>query len=122
MDLARPKIKTIVPYLGLTFCLIIVTALFSTIYIPAPDWYDWIRPGVISFWQGSNPYDRSGFGTPFWAAILLYPFTIFPENINRGLLATATLVSVIVAARRFGAKPLTALAILLSPPVLQMLI
>jgi hypothetical protein len=98
-----------------TICLLVIAYLVD---IPAGDWLDGTRPGVLEFIAGRSPNSAPGFNKPPWAAIPLIPFAILPPRVGCAVLAVVTLASFAFAAIRLGAKPIALAFILLSPPVL----
>ncbi len=105
--------------LGLT--MIIVLALLS-VYLPeGVDWRETYRPALLALLSGRTPY---GVGvSPFfaapWGLVPLMPLACLPVRAGEVALFVVGLVAYAEAAQRLGAKPMTLVMFLLSPPVVQ---
>ena len=89
-------------------------------FLPAAvDWHGALRPAALEVIYGRSPYNADGFFNPPWTAILLIPFAILPENVGRAAMALTSLIVYGFVAHRMGAKKITILFLLLSPPVLH---
>ena len=90
------------------------------------DWSWSIRPAALKLLNGSSPYvaaaDEEVFAGAPWALIPLIPLAVLPDNIGRVLLFMVSLAGFGVAAFRFGAKPISLGAFLVSPPVVHCLL
>lgn len=89
---------------------------------PGVDWECVFRPAARDLLLTGNPYQVDGFLNAPWALIPLIPLAFLPLNIGYGILTVAGLGCFGYAAYKFGAKPLTLAAFLLSPPVLHCLL
>ncbi len=88
-------------------------------YLHSPDWHATFRPAALEILHGRSPYNAKGFFNPPWAAILLIPFAILPENVGWDLLVIAALGVYAYVAHKLGANKLTIAILLLSPPSLH---
>ncbi len=100
--------------------LICLVALFCIFSPYAVDWHRVYRPVTLAALSGYSPYASDLFTNAPWLLIPLIPLALLPEALGRGILAVACLVSVGYVAWKFGARPLGIIAILLSPPVIQL--
>jgi hypothetical protein len=99
------------------------TAAAVAIFIPAGvDWRTAFRPGALDLLRTGNPFDTPGYFNAPWAAVLLLPLALLPEQVGYGLLVVIGLAASAYAAHRLGASPLTLALFLLSPPVLHSLL
>lgn len=88
-------------------------------YIHSPDWHATFRPAALEILHGRSPYNAKGFFNPPWAAILLIPFAILPENVGWEILVIVALGVYAYVAHKLGASKLTIAILLLSPPSLH---
>lgn len=97
---------------------LVVAVTGAALYLPpAIDWYAVIRPATLTLLSGRSPYTVADFSYPAWALIPLMPLAILPEAVGRAVLLFVSLGTFAYSAHRLGAKPLTVLIFLLSPPV-----
>lgn len=97
----------------------LLTGLLSSFLPPAVDWRGAFRPAALEILHGRSPYNAEGFFNPPWAAILLIPFAILPENVGRAVMVIAALAVYAYVAHKLGGNKLTIGLLLLSPPVLH---
>ena len=112
-------IKQLLLFSALIIVVIALIAVMSLYLPPAVDWHGAFRPAALEILHGRSPYNADGFFNPPWAAIFLVPFAIFPESIGRAIMSLTSLVVYGFVAQRLGAKKITILFLLLSPPVLH---
>ncbi len=111
--------KKIPTYLIAASLLSVALFLLSLYRLPAPDWRDFIKPGIQELLAGRSPFNIGGFVYPPWSAVMLVPLVYLPENLARAILAVTTVGSVMYAARFYKAGMLSTLILLISPPVVQ---
>jgi len=111
----RIKIAIIIVVLA---CLV---AAFALLAPNAPDWHRVYRPASLTVLQGRSPFESNLFTNAPWVVIPLIPLALLPESLGRGILAVACLLTVGYVAWKFGAKPLAIIAIMVSPPVIQLM-
>ncbi len=102
--------------LALTIALLIEAR--SVFLISGIDWHETFYPAVQELLHGRSPYNIKGFFNPPWAAILLIPFAIVPENIGQVLMTIAGAAAYAYTAHKLGANKLTIALLLFSPPFL----
>lgn len=105
---------------------VMVFVITASLYLPLGiDWHQTLRPSAVALLSGNSPYMASPqapyTGAP-WGVWAMVPLSLFPENIGRAILLLMSIVAFAVAARRLGAKRLSLVAFLLSPPVLHSLL
>jgi hypothetical protein len=97
-------------------CVLLAVAL-----PPACDWQRFYVPATRALWRGESPYDpRYGFFNPPWVLLLLTPFAVH-EAVGRAALFVLALATIAAVVRRLGGTLLTALLVLASPPMLNLL-
>ncbi len=96
-----------------------VVGLFAIALPPAVDWDTVFRPAALKLASGQSPYGVTGFFNPPWALIPLIPIAILPIRLGRAILLTTAILSFSYLLHRLGAKRLSIVFILLSPPVLH---
>lgn len=108
----------------LLVCLLAsIIVVLSSIYLPTGiDWRDTYRPAALALLSGKSPYSVDIFFAAPWTLLPLLPFAVLPENVGRGCLFLLGIVSFAFTAYRLGAKPLSLVAFLLSPPVAHCLL
>jgi hypothetical protein len=99
-------------------CLVVTFWFLSPF---AVDWHRVYRPASLGILSGQSPYQSGLYANAPWTLIPLIPLALLPEGLGRGILAVACLVTVAYTAWKFGAKPVAIAAILLSPPVVQLM-
>jgi len=105
------------PLLGLTLVGLIAA---SALYLPrGVDWSFAFRPASLALLSGRSPYTVAAFLNPPWTLLPLLPLAILPEAIGRGIMAVAGVLCFGFIGIRLGARPLTLVLFLLSPPVLH---
>jgi hypothetical protein len=83
------------------------------------DWHEAFRPASLALLSGQSPYTVDRFYAAPWGLLPLLALSVLPENVGRGVLLTASILSLLVVARRLGARPPAVVAFLLSPPVVH---
>lgn len=81
------------------------------------DWISIFRPAVFQFWAGQNPYTDTGIYSPPWLLVLMSPLAILPASVGYGFLFTISLALCAVTIHRLGGGRWSAIAFILSPPV-----
>jgi hypothetical protein len=97
---------------------LVLIVVMSTFLPKAIDWHYVFRPAALELLHGRTPYNIDGFFNPPWTAILLMPFAVLPENIGRAVMAIVSLAVYAYIAIELGAKKISTIFVLLSPPVL----
>jgi hypothetical protein len=96
-------------------------ALLAVALPPACDWQRFYVPATCAVWRGESPYDpQYGFFNPPWVLLLLTPFAVH-EAVGRAALFVLALATIAAVVRRLGGTLLTALLVLASPPMLNLL-
>jgi hypothetical protein len=101
--------------------LIAVSFLVAPFLPPAVDWTTAFRPSVRTLLSGHSPYDNPLMIHAPWGLIPLIPFALLPESVGRAALFIVGLVAYAFVAHRLGAKPISLIFFLISPPVLHVL-
>lgn len=101
---------------------LLVLLAFAGKYIPGGvDWSWTFRPASLDLLAGRSPYQDQALKAPYagapWGLLPLLPLALLPESAGRGILFGISLVAFALAAIRMGARPLTLVVFLLSPPV-----
>ncbi len=92
-------------------------------YLPGGiDWHTSLRPAALELLAFRNPYLLGQFYNPPWCLLPYMLVAWLPENIGRGFVLFASLLSFGFVAYRLGAKPWAMAAFLVSPPVLHCLV
>jgi len=100
--------------------LIIVLLWIAAEYLPPGiDWHDTYRPTARLVLKGISPYENFGFRYAPWAILPLLPLSLLPENYGRAVIFLISIVSFMIIAKQLGAKPLSIVLLLLSPPVIH---
>jgi hypothetical protein len=105
--------------IGLIILFIVLTALTSPILPTAIDWHGAFRPAALELLHGKSPYNASGYIYPPWTALILLPFSVFPEPVGRAMLVFVYLGAIVYTLHKLGSHTWSTLLILLSPPVLH---
>lgn len=103
----------------ITFVVALFVRLMADYLPPAVDYHGAFRPAALEILHGRSPYNAEGFFNPPWAAILLIPFAVLPENVGRAVMVIAALAVYAYVAHKLGANKLTVGLLLLSPPCLH---
>src|SRR5512137_921895 len=105
--------------------LLVVAVVLLSIYLPeGVDWRETYRPALVALLAGRTPY---GFGdSPFfaapWGLVPLIPLAFLSVRAGEIALFLVGLAAYALTAQRLGAKPVTLVLFLLSPPVVHGLI
>lgn len=103
-QIARPAVLR-----GAFVVVLAVLGIGALSLVPLPgaiDWDETFRPAVIAWLSGGNVYSGPHpLYNPPWLLPLLLPFAILPYSIGRAALLLASLATLGVAAKRFGATP-----------------
>jgi hypothetical protein len=102
-------------------CLLMVAiVIVGSVYLPAGiDWRDTYRPAALALMSGQSPYTISIFFIAPWGLIPLLPFALLPVNIGRACLFLIGLSAYAYTAYKLGARPVSLVAFLISPPVVH---
>ncbi len=103
------------------FLVLILFVIFLIFLPPAVDWSDYYRPATIALINQQSPYSINGFINPPWVLIPMIPLLIFPENVGRAILAVAMMSSLFFVSKKMGAGLIGSIALLLSPPAIQLI-
>lgn len=115
--LKSPKIQI----LGAVVILIALVVIFQFSLPMAVDWHKIYKPTTTALLQGKSPFSIANYTNAPWTLIPFIPLVLLPENLGRGIIAVACLISILLVARKFGAKPIGMLALLLSPPSVMLI-
>lgn len=121
----RPKSRG--AWIVLAVLCLVGLSLAAGMFLPAGvDWRMTFRPATLALISGRSPYDNTITEAPYagapWGLLPLIPLALLPESVGRGFLFVISLLAFGYSAARFGAKPVAAIAFLLSPTVLHCLI
>lgn len=113
------RIKKLLQGIFIICALIMLIGVMSNLLPIAVDWHGAFRPAALEIVHGKSPYNADGYFNPPWAAVLLIPFAILPENIGRAVLVFFALATYAYVAHNLRASKLTIVFLLLSPPVMH---
>lgn len=119
MTTNKPSINRDLQVILVVLVFTLLTGLLARFLPPAVDWHGAFRPAALEILHGRSPYNAEGFFNPPWAAVLLVPFAILPENVGRAVMVIAALAVYAYVAHKLGGNKLTIGLLLLSPPVLH---
>ncbi len=110
--------------LAAVLCLLL---LLSPVLPVALDWTQTYRPATLALLQGQDPYavevaPAAPFFAAPWSLLPLVPLALLPSHVGRALLLFTSLVTLVVSARKLGARPIALAAFLVAPPVVYGLI
>lgn len=118
---SRRRIPWLLPCLVALLLLAMLVA--ATQYLPPGiDWRDTYRPAAKALLSGRSPFSVEIFFAAPWSLIPLLPLALLPLELGRAVLFLASVVSFAFVGHRMGAKPVTMIAFLLSPPVIHCLL
>ena len=101
----------------------VVLSFIAAPYLPvAIDWSTAFRPATLALLSGRNPYENSLMIHAPWGMIPLIPLALLPESVGRVMLIFCGLTSYAYIAHKLGAKLITIVFLLISPPVLHVLL
>jgi hypothetical protein len=101
---------------------VLIISFLAAPFLPsAVDWTTAFRPATRTLLSGHSPYDNPLMIHAPWGLIPLIPFALLPETVGRAALLIIGLLTYAFVAFRMGAKPITSILFLLSPPVLHVL-
>lgn len=119
-EAARFPARRIALYAGVFVAVVVAVWLAS--FVPDADWHGTFDGVARSLFQNRSPYSQPGLKSPPWAAVLLAPFALFPQQIARGLMLVFTLGVWLYAAWRMQAPRLAVIAMLVSPTAIGSLL
>jgi len=122
MKIGSFEITTKQKYIIAFILFLSLTAVFSLLLPSAVDWSNYYRPATVALIKGQSPYTIDGFFNPPWVLIPMIPLLLLPVNIARAILALVMMVTLSFVARKMGANLVSIIALLLSPPVIQLFI
>lgn len=112
-------------YRTIGYVLIAILVLVGLSFAIAPfapagvDWSIAFRPAAWELLHLRSPFNVPGYFNPPWAAFVLIPFAVFPEQIGRVLLMLVGFIAYAYTAHKLGASKWAILAVLLSPLVMH---
>lgn len=122
-ELHSPNIKRNYRNTAYTALAILVLIALSFAIAPfAPPGVDWsiaFRPAAWELLHLRSPFNIPGYFNPPWAAFVLIPFAVFPEQVGRVLLMLVGFMAYTYTAHRLGAGKWAIVAVLLSPLVMH---
>ena len=83
------------------------------------DWETVFRPAALAISSGRSPYQVDEFYAAPWGLLALIPVAHLAHNFGRGVYFVLSAAAYALVAYRLGARLLTLVAFLLSPPVLH---
>lgn len=123
LDLLLIQLKGRYPKLFLILlllCLLIV--ILNSFLPPAVDWINIYRPAALALINGKSPYSVDRFSNAPWILLPILPLLLLPESLGRAVLALSAIISLIFIGIKFGAKPLSLLFFLVSPPIISLML
>jgi hypothetical protein len=112
--------RVVLTLLGL---LAVGLMIAASLYIPPGiDWRDTYRPAAQALQSGRSPFSDDLYFPAPWALIPLLPLALLPVEVGRAVLPITSIVAFAFVAHRMGARPISLVAFLLSPPVLHCLL
>jgi hypothetical protein len=107
----------------LAVILLISAVSVAAMYIPSDtDWHGTFRPAARALISGHSPYEVESFFNPPWGLLPLVPIALLPEGVGRAIILISTLVAFAFTAVRLGAKPVSFVFFMISPPVVHCLL
>lgn len=113
--------RWIIPTIGTAFFILMVWAVGAFV----PEQIDWVRtyrPATRELLALRSPYNVPTYYNPPWILIPMIPMAILPDKVGNGVLFVVSFCFIVYSAIRFGAKPVSLLAFLLSFPVIFLLL
>jgi hypothetical protein len=112
--------RVVLTLLGL---LAVALMIAAAPYLPSGiDWRSTYRPAAQAVLSGKSPFSVDIYFPAPWALIPLLPLALLPLEVGRTTLLLASIVAFAFVAHRMGARPISLVAFLLSPPVLHCLL
>ena len=108
--------------------LIVLAAALAISFIAAPylppaiDWTTAFRPATLDLLAGRDPFENPLMIHAPWGLLPLIPLALLPEAVGRVMLILCCLASYAYVAHKIGAKPIAAIFLLISPPVMHVLL
>lgn len=106
--------------------LLFVAGVYLFSYAPAGDDWETFYGAARRIIDGTPVYGErvthAFYSNPPWVAGLLVPAALFPFQIAQGIVATASLVVIVVLTRRFQMNVAKMVLVLLSPPMIYTLL
>ena len=110
------------PYVSIILVLLAVLIFYwaaSSIWpLLGIDWHETFYPALQKVINGENPYDVPTFRNAPWTILVLFPFSLFSENVGGILFFMASLAGYAWVAYRLKARPMAFVLFLFSPPVI----
>jgi hypothetical protein len=116
-----------IPLISIAIILFLGFSLLIMKVVPAGLGIDWrltYRPAALALLHGQNPYrvevapEAPFFAAP-WGLLPLIPFALLPTEAGRAVVMLGGLLLFAFSAYRLGAKPITMMFFLISPPVIH---
>jgi len=120
-SLGLSKNRWVFIFLGVAVLVLMVWAVATFV----PEQIDWVRtyrPATRELLAFRSPYNIKTYYNPPWMLIPMIPMALLPDRIGNGVLFVVSLCVIIYSAIRFGAKPVSLIAFLLSFPVIFLLL
>lgn len=120
-SLGLSKYRWVFIFLGVAVLVLMVWAVATFV----PEQIDWVRtyrPATRELLAFRSPYNIKTYYNPPWMLIPMIPMALLPDRIGNGVLFVVSLCVIIYSAIRFGAKPVSLIAFLLSFPVIFLLL
>jgi hypothetical protein len=109
------KIKII---MILLIFLVLSLFIFVLDLPPGIDWRDTYRPATLNLLHGQSPYTTEIFFAAPWSLLPLIPLSILPMEIGRAVLIVVSLFAYAYVSYSLGARGISFIAFLISPPVI----
>jgi hypothetical protein len=107
---------------------LLIAAVVGVSFLVAPllpsaiDWDTAFRPATLLLLRGQTPYSNPLMIHAPWALIPLIPLALLPSAVGSVILIICGLISYTFVAHRLGAKTISIIFLLLSPPVFHVLL
>ena len=117
-----PRLQKLLSALAIFGVAVLISFLAAPFVPRAVDWSISFRPATLTLLSGESPYGKVYIVHAPWGLLMLAPLAVLPEPVGRVMLIFCELAAYIFIAHRLGAKPISILFLLLSPPVMHMLL
>lgn len=122
MNINRPLPKFVLPVVATILLIGLFAALvvlYTTLF-PYNDFFNFIRPNILLFWQGQDPYLGPGPYNPPWLYVLLGPLLAVPIPMGAAILTMLNFLSLTWVLYRNKASLPVFVLILFSPVTLSL--
>lgn len=107
--------KMLLKLIGIIASVIGIGWLLFNILPDGIDWYAYFRPAAREMAFGRSPYSVKGFYNPPWMLLPILPIAFLPERWGHVILVMINFAAYAYILIKLGAKPISLIAVLLSP-------